>query len=76
MAGKLWTKREDKILKTLYPHRIYGDISWAEMEKIFHRSKSSIQHHAQVLGLTNMALDNINEEALKKWTDRLKLREL
>ena len=70
MAGKRWTPREEKLLRTLYPQYIRGDISKEELCGVFRRPWGSVNCHAGSLGLTGKLYDDIDEALLKALKNR------
>jgi len=60
MAGKRWTPREDKLLRSLYPQYIRGAVSKEELCGVFRRKWGSVNCHAGSLGLTGKLYDDID----------------
>ena len=65
MAGRLWSAREDELMRQLYPENRRGRITNKELEDVFHRSFDAIHNRAHRLGLTGKPHDMIDEELLK-----------
>ena len=60
MAGKAWSKSEDRIMRQMYPHK-----QTAEIAQALGRSVSSVYNRSHTLGL------NKTEEALREFGRRL-----
>ena len=66
MKIKLWTTKEDKLLRKLYPQFQRDDISRGDLEKIFNRTFESICGRAGRVGLRGKKYENINEDYLRE----------
>lgn len=74
MAGRYWTKREEELLKELYPHYLAGDITLQEICDVFNRSWNALNTRASVLKVTKKAEDKIDEDLLEKLKKRFETR--
>lgn len=71
MSGRFWSEREIEILERMYPH-VNVKISMEELCQTLGRSRNSVRHKADDLGLArHNVYEKINEEMLAQLERRV-----